>query len=319
MIQYNLISGKSIGKIMNIIERDFRGVDLNLLVTLMVLLRERSVSKAAACLHLGQPAVSGALARLRELFDDELLVRTSGGMQPTSRALELQSALAPAIESIQETVFKTPAFDPQTLSRTVVLGMSDWADIWLLPPLLARLHQEAPQLRIAVVVTDPFRGADMLARGEMDLGVGSFPEGPAWMRRSRLRLMRFRCVYNPALVRVRGAITLQQYTELPHLLVSYRGAFHGPLDDKLSALGLRRNVEYTSDRFSSLPGVLKGIAVIATVPEVLAARWEEDYSLVSCALPLDIDPFPVSLIRHAAREKDPALNWLCDVIKAIAH
>jgi len=304
---------------MNIIERDFRGVDLNLLVTLMVLLRERSVSKAAACLHLGQPAVSGALARLRELFEDELLVRTSGGMQPTSRALELQVALAPALESIQETVFKTPAFDPATLNRTFVLGMSDWADMWLLPPLLARLAERAPHLRIAVVVTDPFRGAGMLARGEMDLGVGAFYEGPAWMRKSRLCTMRFRCVYNPALISARRGLSIAQYTELPHLLVSYRGAFQSAIDDKLGAIGLSRNVAYTSDRFASLPGVLKQIAAIATVPEVLASIWSENNGLANCAIPLDVDPFVVSLIRHAARENDPALNWLADLIRSIVR
>ena len=303
---------------MNIAERDFRGVDLNLLVTLLVLLRERSVSKAAACLYLGQPAVSGALARLRELFGDELLVRTRSGMEPTARALELQAAIAPAIENIQAAVFRPPVFDPRAERRTLVVGMSDWADIWLLPPLLERLSTEAPGLRVAVVATDPFRGADMLARGEMDLGVGVFPDGPAWLRRTHLCELRYRCVYNPALVRARRALTLKQYAALPHLLVSYRGAFHSVVDDGLAALGLGRSVVYTSSRFASLPGVLKRVGAIATVPEVLAPIWQADYGLAHCALPLEVAPFQVAVVTHATREKDPALNWLCGVIQSIA-
>src|SRR5689334_21572226 len=128
MIQSKPPSRKSIEMIGTIRERDFRGVDLNLLVTLLVLMRERSVSKAAACLHLGQPAVSGALARLRELFHDELLVRGKGGMQPTQRGLELQSALAPALVELQAVVSDAPAFDPARSDRSFVIGMPDWID-----------------------------------------------------------------------------------------------------------------------------------------------------------------------------------------------
>ncbi|MDH0738501.1 LysR family transcriptional regulator [Achromobacter spanius] len=119
--------------ISNIRERDLRGVDLNLLVTLLVLLRERSVSKAAQCLYLGQPAVSGALARLRELFQDDLLVRTQGGMLPTPRGLELQSQLLPVLAEMQSVILQTPTFDAASSERRFTIGVMDWANDWLLP------------------------------------------------------------------------------------------------------------------------------------------------------------------------------------------
>ncbi len=125
MIQSALSLFKSIEEMMTIKEIDCRRVDLNLLVTLLVLLRERSVSRAAEKLYLGQPAVSAALARLRTLFDDPLLVRSAKGMVPTVKALELEAALKPVVASIQSVLFEPTVFDPTTAERTFVLGMPD--------------------------------------------------------------------------------------------------------------------------------------------------------------------------------------------------
>src|SRR5947209_14779019 len=111
---------------MLISENDFSRLDLNLLVAFQVLVREKSVSRAAERLSLGQPAMSGTLARLREAFQDEILVRTGRGMEPTTKALTLYAQLTPALESIQATLFERPAFDPAIQSRTFHLGMRDW-------------------------------------------------------------------------------------------------------------------------------------------------------------------------------------------------
>ncbi|RIX71959.1 LysR family transcriptional regulator, partial [Acidovorax cavernicola] len=159
-----------------------RGVDLNLLVTLLVLLRERSVSKAAACLYLGQPAVSGALARLRLLFHDELLVRTPSGMRPTPRGIELQSQLLPLISDMQAVVLQQPAFDAATSDRRFVIGVMDWVNDWLLPDLLVRLAADAPGVSLTVLATDRFRFTELLQQEEVDLVVGPFSDGPRWQR-----------------------------------------------------------------------------------------------------------------------------------------
>src|SRR5262249_24178146 len=115
---------------MTIIENDFRTIDLNLLVAFQVLVSEQGVSRAAERLFLGQPAMSGTLARLREVFRDEILVRTGRGMEPTTKALALYARLEPALESLRATLFEQPAFDPATQSRTFHLGMRDWVEAW---------------------------------------------------------------------------------------------------------------------------------------------------------------------------------------------
>jgi len=318
MIQCSALSLKSIGKMPNISENDFRGVDLNLMVTFLVLMRERSVSRAAGKLFLGQPAVSGALARLRQLFADELLIRGAGGMTPTTRALALEAAIAPAIDQLQRAIFTPPVFDPAGSSRLFLVGMPDWIEQWLMPGLVARLRVLAPQVRVAFKETNPFSGSDMLERDEIELAVARLPTGPQWQRERALGEMGFRCVYRPDRVPIDGEITLAQYTALPHLLVSYRAAFESAVDTELAALGLRRNVCYTTPRFSSVPGVLGESAMIATVPDVLARRWEASGQLAACAVPVPLPRFTVSMAWHARRDNDPALQWLMGLIDELA-
>lgn len=302
----------------NISENDFRDVDLNLMVTFLVLMRERSVSRAAGKLFLGQPAVSGALARLRQLFADELLVRGADGMTPTTRALALEAAIAPAIDQLQRAIFTPPVFDPAASERLFLVGMPDWIEQWLMPGLVARLRALAPRVRVAFKETNPFSGSDMLERDEIELAVGRLPTGPRWQRERALRDMAFRCVYKPGRVPVEGEMSLAQYTALPHLLVSYRAAFESAIDTALASLGLQRKVCYTTPRFSPVPGVLGESAMIATVPEVLAQRWEASGQLASCPVPLTLPRFTVSMAWHARRDNDPALQWLMGLIGEIA-
>lgn len=318
MMQQLLSSIKLIGWIMNIDENDFRGVDLNLLVAFLVLMRERSVSAAAQKLFLGQPAVSGALARLRQLFDDELLVRTAKGMAPTPRALELEAAIGPAMQHLQGVITSDVSFDPSSAQRLFVIGMPDWVEHWLMPALLKQVRTLAPSVRVAVKESNPFAVGTMLQQDDIELGIGSLPPGPAWQRRQELREMGFRCVYDPDMFPFRGEITLEQYTSAPHLLVSYRGALEGAADEVLAERGLRREVCYSTPRFSSVPDMLGATAMVATVPEVLARRWEAGGGLVSCAVPVALQGFTVAMGWHVRRDNDPGLRWLTGLISALA-
>jgi LysR family transcriptional activator of mexEF-oprN operon len=318
MIQWRTISSKSIGKILSISENDFRGADLNLMVTFLVLMRERSVSAAANKLFLGQPAVSGALARLRQLFGDELLVRSAHGMEPTPRALALEAAIAPAMATLQDAIAVPPAFEPASAERLFVLGMPDWVELWLMPALIARLRVLAPGVRIALRESNPFAVSGMLERDEIELGVARLPPGPRWQRERLLREMGFCCVYDPRQLPFHGDLTLAEYTSVPHLLVSYRAAVESPTDAVLATLGLRRDVCYTTPRFSSVPEVLAASPIVSTVPEVLARRWAASGQLASSAVPVALDRFTVALGWHARRDNDPALRWLMGVIEDVA-
>ncbi|WP_171013621.1 LysR family transcriptional regulator [Chitinivorax sp. B] len=304
---------------MNIIERDFRGVDLNLLVTFLVLMRERSVSRAADKLHLGQPAVSGALARLRELFDDGLLVRTAQGMQPTAKALMLEAAIAPAIGQLQSALFEPVVFDPACDERTFTLGMPDWIDIWLMPLLFARLQATAPHIRIAVKTSGPYQTIDMLEKKEMDAGIAVCTTGPGWMRMRPLKTMGYCCVYDARQLGSASPITLPQYVQHTHLLVSYRGAFHGVVDNELAQRGLSRRVAFSTPHFAALPAILQQSSVLATVPAVLGTLWQNNLGLQVSPVPIPLPSFTVSMSWHATRDSDPALQWLLSQIESIVN
>jgi DNA-binding transcriptional LysR family regulator len=240
---------------MTISERDFRGVDLNLLVAFLVLMRERSVSRAAEQLYLGQPAMSGALARLRSLFDDELLVRTAAGMEPTPRALRLEAELLPALQGVQAALFQSERFDPGRAERTFTLAMPDWVEAWLMPRVFAELRRQAPGMRIAVKATDPFQAVAMLERHEMELGIATLRAEPGWMRSQPLAKMGFSCVHHAARLRFEDGLSLSDYIAHPHLLVTYRGVFQSGIDQLLAEQGLQRRVLYTTQQFSALPSL----------------------------------------------------------------
>ena len=139
----------------NINENDFSRIDLNLVIVLLVMFEVRSVTLAANRLYLGQPAVSAALKRLREMFDDRLFVRTSQGMTPTPRAQQLVQQFAPLVQDLHRVIFTPKAFDPQQASRTFRIGMSDWLEQWLMPELLGDLALSAPGCHVTVVAAGP--------------------------------------------------------------------------------------------------------------------------------------------------------------------
>ncbi|WP_434629185.1 LysR family transcriptional regulator [Chromobacterium sp. CV08] len=303
---------------MTISERDFRSIDLNLLVTFLVLMRERSVSRAAECLFVGQPAVSGALARLRQLFDDALLVRTPRGMEPTERALQLEHQLLPSLEQLQSALFEPAAFDPARAERVFTLAMPDWVEIWLMPRVCRMLMAEAPGVDIVVKPTDPFSAVGMLERQQMDLGIASLRESPVWLRSRTLAAMGFLCVHHPDRLRLDGALRLDDYLAHPHLLVSYRGAFHSAIDGALEAQGRQRRVRYSTQSFGALPSLLGSLPALSTVPATLGAHWAETQGLRADPLPLDVPGFSLLLFWHATRDKDPAQRWLRRLVERAA-
>ena len=127
---------------------DLRRVDLNLLIVFETLMHERSVTRAAEKLFLGQPAISAALSRLRNLFDDPLFVRTGRSMEPSARAVEIFALLSPALDSISTAVSRAAEFDPATSTAVFRIGLSDDVEFALLPMLLKRLRADDPPLPV---------------------------------------------------------------------------------------------------------------------------------------------------------------------------
>ena len=300
---------------MTIKENDFRKIDLNLLIAFAVLFREQSVSLAADKLHLGQPAVSGALSRLREMFDDPLFVRSGHRMQPTARAQALHSELMPLLEQLQSALFQQAEFHPQQASATITLGMTDWVEMWLMPQLIPALRDAAPGLRLNVVASDPFTDAGRLEGGELDMAISVAQASARWQEREVLTQMPFVTLWHPEQITLPAPLSLASYAAQPHLLVTYREASSSQIDTLLAKQGQRRTVCYTTPHFAALPGLLQSLPALATVPAGLSERWQRSWGLAASPVPLEVPPIEVAMLWHQRHNSDPALLWLREFIR----
>jgi LysR family transcriptional activator of mexEF-oprN operon len=301
-------------------ERDFRGVDLNLLLVFHALMQERHVTRAAGRLFLGQPAVSGALKRLRSAFGDELFVRTAQGMVPTARAHELAATIAPLLGTLQQALASRPSFEPAVSDRIFRVGLSDSLEVALMPALLRRLSRSAPGVRIVSRSTDGPGAAARIDAGEMELAIGVLPEPPAWQRQRRLFDWRFVCLFDARHVRTRGArITLAEYLKHPHVITSFEGGLRGYIDDLLEQQGRTRRVVFSSPHFATSPLLVKQMPLITTVPEFIAQVWRSTLRLTQSPLPFEVPGYSVSVGWSAVNDADPGLQWLLGEIEAAAQ
>ncbi|MCQ4095948.1 LysR family transcriptional regulator (plasmid) [Erwinia persicina] len=296
-------------------ENDFSRIDLNLLTVLLVLHREGSVSRAAERLHLGQPAVSGALARLRTMFNDPLFVRTAKGMSPTPRAEALVASLFPVMEEMQQVLFQPSSFSPETDTHRFRLGMSDWVEGWLMPGLLSTLNRQAPGVTVHTTGSDPFHDEEMVQQDRVDVAISVGQGVPAGTVREPVTRMGFCTLWHPLQLALTSPLSLDDYISHNHLLVSYRGASQSQIDEQLARQNLSRRVRYVTPHFSSLPLMLKQIPSLTTVPQGLAAGWMEHFGLQSSAVPVSVPSFTLSLLWNKRRSHDPALLWLLEKLR----
>jgi LysR family transcriptional regulator, mexEF-oprN operon transcriptional activator len=286
---------------------DLRRVDLNLLIVFETLMHERSVTRAAEKLFLGQPAISAALSRLRGLFDDPLFVRTGRSMEPTARAVEIFALLVPALDSISTAVSRAAEFDPATSKAVFRIGLSDDVEFGLLPPLIKRLRAEAPGVVLVIRRTNYLLMPALLASGEISVGVSYTEELPANAKRRVLRRSRAKLLRADS---VPGKLSLDDYCARPHALVSFAGDLSGFIDRELEKIGRQRRVVLALPQFNGLGPLLSGTDIVATVPDYTAAALTAAGGLRTEDLPLETQTFELHMAWRGAQDNDPAERWL---------
>lgn len=293
------------------------GVDLNLLTAFDALLVERNVTRAARRIGITQPAMSHALARLRALFNDPILVRGGGGMLATARAEALEQPIRRALREIEDALTHGPVFEPRTAKRTFTIATGDYGQLVVLPPLLARLAREAPgiDLRIHAVPEDY---TTALEDGTFDLVIAPVMEGLAGgLVQQKLFDDTFVCVMrkgHPAAKK----LDLKTFLELPHALISPRGRGLGLVDDALAKKGLRRRVALTVPHFLVAPMVVASSDLLITLALRIATVFADLVPLAMRKLPFALAGFTTYQVWHERRRQDPAHAWLRKTIAA-AH
>ncbi len=282
--------------------------DLNLLVTLDVLLAEGSVARAARRLRLSPSAMSRALARLRVTTGDPLLVRAGRGLVPTPRALELRERVGQLVRDGEAVLRPAEILDLKHLVRTFTLRASEGFVETFGPRLIARVGVEAPGVRLRFV-PKPDKDSAPLREGAVDLetGVVGKTTGPE-VRAQALYRDRFVGVVRRGHKLSRGKITPTRYAAGRHVAVSRRGLDRGPVDDALQRLGLEREVVAFVGGFSSALALARASDLIATVPErhTIALRA----GMHSFPLPVSMPEIAISLLWHPRMDADPAHRWL---------
>lgn len=292
-------------------------LDLNLLVALRALLEERHVSRAAAQVGLTQPAMSNALGRLRRLFDDQLLVRTPNGMQPTRRALALAGPLEAALEQL-ENALGGEGFAPETSRRGFTLAMADYTALVILPPLKRRLAEAAPGVDLVVLNALRAQGVALVDRGEADLAIGLLPDPPAHVRAQVLYRDRLVCMGRPDHPALRRPLTLDRYVGLSHVLVRAPGDPRSVVDRELEKLGRRRRIEVLLPHYLVVPHLLAATDLVATEAERLRSCFSDQLPLAARCLPFEGPDIEVAQAWHMRSDRDPAHRWLREQVRRVA-
>ncbi|MGF0237704.1 LysR family transcriptional regulator [Rhodococcus sp. IEGM1300] len=289
--------------------------DLNLLVTLDVLLAEGSVARAAQRLRLSPSAMSRALARLRETTGDPLLVRAGRGLVATPRALELRELVSQLVQDAEAVLRPVGQPDLAQLSRTFNLRTSEGFVENFGAQLLARIAEQAPRIRLRFM-HKPDKNSAALRDGTVDLetGVVGKNAGPE-LRTQGLFRDRFMGVVRSGHPLSEGDITPERYAAGDHISVSRRGLDRGPIDEALGPLGVQRNVATIVAGFSTALALARTTDLIASVPEQHTANLRA--GMHSFALPFELPEFTVAMLWHPRLEADPVHRWLRGCVRDV--
>jgi len=304
-------------------------IDLNLLEYLDVLLRERNVTRAASHLGLSQPAMSNGLRRLRVLFDDPLLIRTSEGMTPTERAIELQPIIREVLSKVDRAVQPQTAFEAKTAERVFRIMASDYAESTLFPSLLRRLRDEAPGVSLDIMTPSDVSFLDV-EQGKVDMVINRFDSIPQSFHEKGIWKDGFACLFsadNP----IRDNFTLESYLQAQHVWVSKTGMGVGVginpddvqrlgwVDEALNRLDKKRHITVFTRHYQAAMLLAEQKDLIVTLPSKAAQLQQQNPRLVLRDPPFEIPPFDLKMAWSPLLQNNPAHQWMRRLIVEVAQ
>lgn len=274
------------------------------------LLAEMNVTRAAEALHITQSALSARLQRLRKIFGDPLFLPTSRGVVPTAMAVDLQEPLRAALDQVRAVVSGSQEFTAATARHTFCILASDYVQITTLLPLVLQMANEAPSVRLMIrQFQDTEKIYADLERGRVDVAF-VLSEGASRPNFHRERVLCERYVGISRRGEFKnGTVSLQQFVEAKHIIVSPRGSgFRGPADDALSAMGLKRQVAFAVSSFAFQIEAVSTSNLIALAPERMARRYKDQIDIFEP--PVTVDGFSIEMLWHSRAKSHPAGEWL---------
>ena len=304
-------------------------IDLNLLEYLDVLLRERNVTRAASHLGLSQPAMSNGLRRLRLMFDDPLLVRTSEGMTPTERANELQPIIRNVLATIDKAVQPQTAFDAKTAERVFRIMASDYAESTIFPHILLRLREKAPGITLDIMTPSDVSFLDV-EQGKVDMVINRFDSIPQSFHEKMIWKDSFACLFsadNP----IRDNFNLETYLQAQHVWVSKTGMGVGVginpddvqrlgwVDEALTKLGKKRHITVFTRHYQAAMLLAEQKDLIVTLPTKAARLQQANPRVIIKEPPFEIPPIDLKMAWSPLLQNNPAHQWMRRLIVEVAQ
>lgn len=291
-------------------------LDVRLLAVFDEIYKTRSVTRAADGLGLGQPAVSIALAKLREHFVDPLFVRTSQGMEPTPLAEGLLHPVREALDALERVSGHRNVFDPAASDRTFRICMTDISQLVLLPGLWERLRVAAPGIRIEIAPLSADTGR-MLEAGDADLALGFMPQLEAGFYQQALFRQSYVCMLSAGHPRIGESITLAQFEAEDHAVVSSSGTGHLIVDREIARQGIARRIALRIPNFLGVAFVIEHTDLLVTIPRRLGEVLEGRGHFRVLPVPFTLPAYAVKQHWHERYHHDPGNRWLRSVISEL--
>ena len=288
-----------------------KDTDLNLFIAFDVIYTEKNLTKSGQVLGITQPAVSNALARLRDLFNDELFIRTSRGMIPTPVANQLIGDIRNALSLIQNTISVSEKFDPSTAEMTFKISIGDTSEYRLLPLLIKELAEIAPRVKVETYLTPRKDAPRELASGAIDFSIDPPLQSDQHLKHEKIYQEDYVMIVrkdHPILDKEK--ITIEDYLDLSHIHISNRKTGMGHVDMTLYKLGLSRDIYLRAQHFLVAPYIVEQSDMAITTTKGFAV----DRNLAWRELPFDIDPLVLHLYWHENNDNESSSKWMRDLM-----
>ena len=282
-------------------------VDLNLFIVFDAIYTEANLTRAGQIVGITQPAVSNALSRLRETFNDPLFVRTAQGMVPTPMAQNIIGPVRNALQLLRVSVQESRIFNPLQANKTFRISMTDLIEAVILPPLFQRLRRQAPAVQIESFLAKRRETTKELAAGRIDFAVDAPLNTDPQVRHVKLLEDRYVCAMRKGHPLAKDKISLDDYLSLTHIHISSRRSGLGLVDLALGKMGIQRKIALRSQHYLMASQVMQQTDMAMTVPESFAHR----HGLHAVELPVnDVPAQETHLYWHESTDQDPANRWM---------
>ncbi|PTQ73911.1 LysR family transcriptional regulator [Pseudomonas sp. GV071] len=290
-------------------------VDLNLFIVFDAIYTEANLTRAGQIVGITQPAVSNALARLRETFNDPLFVRTAQGMVPTPMAQNIIGPVRNALSLLRVSVQESRTFNPLQANKTYRISMTDLTEEIILPPLFQRLRRQAPAVQIESFLSKRRETTKELAAGRLDFAVDAPLNTDPQVRHVKLLSDRYVCAIRKGHPLAKEKLSLDEYMSLTHIHISSRRSGLGYVDLTLGKMGIQRKIALRSQHYLMASMVMQKTDMAMTVPE----RFARSHDLHYVGVPVEVPAVETHLYWHESTDQDPANRWMREQMIELAQ